>query len=98
MGKYKNMGTFDGGMVTMPSSGSVTAQKFRTMDEAAIASGGAFLQSELEKRDQVIRQPLTSFTYGRDIPIRVGGGWAEYVSAMSVGYRSEERRVGKECL
>ena len=80
------MGTFDGGMVTMPSSGSVTAQKFRTMDEAAIASGGAFLQSELEKRDLVIRQPLTSFTYGRDIPIRVGGGWAEYVSAMSVGY------------
>lgn len=86
MGKYKNMGTFDGGVVIMPSSGSVTAQKFRTMDEAAIASGGAFLQSELEKRDQVIRRPLTSFTYGRDIPIRVGGGWAEYVSAMSVGY------------
>lgn len=30
--------------------------------------------------------PLTSFTYTRDIPIRVGGGWAEYVSAMNVGY------------
>ena len=34
----------------------------------------------------LVRTPLTSFTYTRDIPIRVGGGWAEYVSAMNVGY------------
>lgn len=86
MASFKSMGTFDGGMVTSPSSGSAAAQRYKTMDEAAIASGGAFLQSELEKRDHTVRQPLTSFTYSRDIPIRVGGGWAEYVSAMNVGY------------
>ena len=84
--KYQNMGTFDAGLVTAPSTGAAASQKFQVMDAAAIANGGAFLQSELEKRDNVIRQPLTSFTYGRDIPIRVGGGWAEYVSAMNVGY------------
>ena len=57
-----------------------------TMDAAGIASGQAFLVSELEKRDTLVRTPLTSFTYGRDLPIRVGGGWDEFVSAMSVNY------------
>lgn len=57
-----------------------------TMDAAGIASGQAFLVSELEKRDTLVRTPLTSFTYGRDLPVRVGGGWDEYVSAMQVGY------------
>ena len=56
------------------------------MDAAGIASGQAFLTSELEKRDMMVRTPLTSFTYTRDLPIRVGGGWAESVSAMQVGY------------
>lgn len=56
------------------------------MDAAGIASGQAFLTSELEKRDMMVRTPLTSFTYTRDLPIRVGGGWAEFVSAMQVGY------------
>ena len=56
------------------------------MDAAGIASGQAFLTSELEKRDMLVRPPLPSFTYSRDIPVRVGGGWAEFVSAMNVGY------------
>lgn len=56
------------------------------MNDAAIASGGAFLVSELEKRDTKIREPLTSFTYPRDIPITVGGGWVENVSALNVSY------------
>jgi len=62
------------------------ASKPYVMDAAGIASGQAFLTSELEKRDMLVRTPLTSFTYSRDIPIRVGGGWAEFVSAMNVGY------------
>ena len=66
---------------TMPG-----ASKPYVMDAAGIASGQAFLTSELEKRDMLVRTPLTSFTYSRDIPIRVGGGWAEFVSAMNVGY------------
>ena len=56
------------------------------MDAAGIASAQTFLSSELEKRDMMVRTPLTSFTYNRDLPIRVGGGWAEFVSAMQVGY------------
>ena len=66
---------------TMPG-----ASKPFAMDAAGIASGQAFLTSELEKRDMLVRTPLTSFTYSRDIPVRVGGGWAEFVSAMNVGY------------
>ena len=79
MAKFQNMGTFD--LNTMQGGAKPFA-----MDAAGIASGQAFLTSELEKRDMLVRTPLTSFTYTRDIPIRVGGGWAEYVSAMNVGY------------
>ena len=77
---FKNVGTMDLGMA------SSSQPKAFAMDAAGIASGQAFLTSELEKRDTMVRTPLTSFTYTRDIPIRVGGGWAEYVSAMQVGY------------
>ncbi len=77
---FKHVGTMD---LERVSSGAV--RPF-AMDAAGIASGQAFLSSELEKRDNMVREPLTSFTYARDIPIRVGGGWAEFISAMQVGY------------
>lgn len=77
---FKNMGTSDLGRV---ASGPV---RVFAMDEAGIASGQAFLTAELEKRDMMVRKPLTSFTYPRDIPLSVGGGWAEVISAMQVGY------------
>ena len=82
---FQNVGTFNAGTF---SSGAVAggAQGVPTMDAAGIASGGAFLVSELEKRDPNIRKPLTSFTYPRDININTGGGWVDYVSAMSVAY------------
>lgn len=83
---FKQVGTFDLGIVGGGSKAAPTGAMRMTMDAAGIASGGAFLTSELEKRDALIRTPLTSFTYTRDIPIRVGGGWVDYVSAMSVGY------------
>ena len=79
MANFQNVGTFD--LNTMQGGAKPFA-----MDAAGIASGQAFLTGELEKRDMLVRTPLTSFTYTRDIPIRVGGGWAEYVSAMNVGY------------
>lgn len=84
--KFKSMGTYDGGVISSSPASAAVPQRFQTMDAAAIANNGAFLQSELEKRDNTIRQPLTSFTYGRDIPMRVGGGWAEFISAMNVEY------------
>lgn len=86
MSKFRNVGTFDLGIVGgSPASGGNAARSM-AMDAAGIASGQAFLESELEKRDTLVRTPLTSLTYSRDIPIRVGGGWAEFVSAMQVGY------------
>lgn len=57
-----------------------------TMDAAAISGGNAFLVSELEKLDPSLREPLTSFTYPRDIPIESGGGWVETTSVMNVDY------------
>lgn len=82
---FQNVGTVNAGVVKFtgaaPAIGGVP-----TMDAAGIASGGAFLISELEKRDPMIRKPLTSVTYPRDIVIQAGGGWVDYVSAMSVAY------------
>jgi len=66
--------------MALPSKGLV-----RTGD-AAIDSGGAFLVSELEKRETELRKPLTSLTYSRDVPIKIGGGWVESISAMNVNY------------
>lgn len=80
MQNFQNVGT-----ATLDRASSGPVRTF-VMDENGIASGQVFLTSELEKRDMMVRKPLTSFTYPRDIPVRVGGGWAEYVSAMQVGY------------
>ena len=81
---FQNVGNTNGGRFTMPGQGAGAAPM--AMDAAGIASGGAFLVSELEKRDTLIREPLTSVTYPRDLPIETGGGWVDYVSAMSVAY------------
>ena len=85
MSEFKNVGTFDAGVFTPNMSGAPMGG-VPTMDAAGIASGGAFLVSELEKRDPLIRKPLSSVTYPRDININTGGGWVDYVSAMSVAY------------
>ena len=82
---YIDVGTVKGGIVKFTGSAPNTGS-MPVMDAAGIASGGAFLASELEKRDPLIRKPLTSITYPRDIPIETGGGWVDYVSAMSVAY------------
>ena len=83
---FQNVGTFNAGVIGGKAAFAAPASGAPIMDAAGIASGGAFLVSELEKRDPVIRKPLTSFTYPRDIVIETGGGWVDYVSAMSVAY------------
>jgi len=84
---YQNAGTFNAGVFSTGKAAAPAAMNgVPVMDEAGIASGGAFLVSELEKRDSLIRKPLTSFTYPRDIVIKSGGGWVDYTSAMSVAY------------
>ena len=42
---------------------------------STIDSGMAFLEGELEKRDAKLREPLSSVTWPRDIPVRTGGGF-----------------------
>jgi len=84
---YQNTGTFNAGVFsTGKASTPGPMSGVPVMDEAGIASGGAFLVSELEKRDPLIRKPLTSVTYPRDIVVKVGGGWVDFTSAMSVAY------------
>ena len=73
---FQNVGNTNGGIFTLPGAQMGTGPAM-TMDAAGIASGGAFLVSELEKRDTMIREPLTSVTYPRDVPIDVGGGWVD---------------------
>ena len=85
MKKFQNVGTFDAGVITSPG-GAAAGGNMMTMDAAGIASGMAFLESELEKRDPILRKPLTSVTYPRDIVVKTGGGWVDYVSAQAVGY------------
>lgn len=81
---FANVGIYNAGII----GGKATApmNNMPVMDADGIQTGGAFLVSELEKRDTLIRKPLTSFTYPRDIVVQSGGGWVDYVSAMSVAY------------
>ena len=81
---FQNVGTTNAGVFTM--QGATPVGGAPVMDAAGVATGGAFLVSELEKRDPMIRKPLTAFTYPRDIVIESGGGWVDYVSAMAVSY------------
>lgn len=83
--EYQNVGTFDAGVIQRPGGVGQTGGAM-TMDAAGIATGQAFLVSELEKRDTLIRKPLTSVTYPRDIVVKSGGGWVDFISAQSVDY------------
>ena len=80
---FQNIGTFNAGIIG-GTPGPVGGAPI--MDAAGIQSGNAFLVSELEKRATLIRKPLTSVTYPRDIVVQTGGGWVDYVSALTVGY------------
>jgi hypothetical protein len=55
-------------------------------NDAAIGGGLIFLESELEKRDPKVREPLIGLTFPRDIPIKTGGGWVDYTSVFNVNY------------
>lgn len=54
--------------------------------DAAGASGQAFLTSMLELIDTDVVTPLQETTHGRDLPIKTGGGAAEFTSAFAVSY------------
>lgn len=52
----------------------------RMVSDSAIGTGMAFLQGELEKRDERLLEPLSSVTWQRDIVAKTGGGWVEFTS------------------
>lgn len=54
--------------------------------DAQSGSGMAFLASQLELPDVDLVTPLASVTHARDIPIKSGGGFVEYLSAWSSDY------------
>lgn len=80
---YQGVGNFNAGIFGNLGGSSYSGL---TLDANGVASGNAFLQAELEKRDPLLRKPLTSVTYPRDIPVTVGGGWVDYSSTMQIGY------------
>jgi len=87
MAEFENVGTFDAGIISSGGqTGGAAPGVSPIMDAAGVASGQAFLVSQLEKRDARLREPLTSVTYPRDIVVRTGGGWVDFISAQSVGY------------
>lgn len=98
MGRYRDMGVFRADNVNY-APGSTSSFSMAGMRKAfrdssrinrftdnAISTAGAFLVSELEKRDPIVRVPLTSFTYARDIPVKTGGGWVDHTSNLNIDY------------
>ena len=81
---YKNVGTINSPSIT--SSRGVRGGQGRVIKVRDGASGLAFLRGELEKVDSKLREPLSSVTWPRDVPVKTGGGWVETLSAMGVNY------------
>lgn len=82
---YKQMKDYNGGVIASSNPRGMTIPNGK-MRDAAVSSGLAFLTGELEKVDAKIRQPLSTLTYARDLPIKTGGGWVESLSAMGINY------------
>jgi hypothetical protein len=73
--------------VSLGGVGVLKDQRLRMqVMDAAVAGGMVFLESELEKRDPKVREPLTSVTWMRDMPVKSGGGWVDYTSNLFVDY------------
>lgn len=71
----------------MAATGALKAGRLLgNVTDAGIAGGLAFLESELEKRDPKVREPLTSVTWMRDMPVKSGGGWVDFTSQFYVDY------------
>ena len=73
-------------MDSIPAGFRPGMEKMYFAMDAATAGGFAFLQGELEKRDPKVREPLTSVSWERDVPVKVGGGWVDNTSIFNVDY------------
>ena len=57
-------------------------------------SGLAFLVGELEKRDTTLYEPLTTFYWQRDMPLRSGGGAVDFISFLNINWGTTEANLG----
>ena len=80
-----NIRTSDFPMLSLDGFGGALASGSRMMARDA-ASGMAFLEGELEKRDNKLNEPLTSVTWPRDIPVKTGGGFVDSIASFNVSY------------
>ncbi len=60
--------------------------------DAAGAAGFAFLQSQLEKLDTSLVEPLQSVTHPKNIKVNTGGGWPEFISTFAANYGTTGNR------
>lgn len=86
--------SYGGSNIATLSDGALGNGSRFTMDAAAIGTGLAFLNGELEKRDPRLLEPLTSTTWPRDIVAETGGGFVDYTSVMSVDYATSGGNEG----
>lgn len=85
MSKYTNIGQMNGQMITHRGFTATGGRVIKARD-GKMSTGLAFLRGELEKLDEKIRQPLSTKSWTRDLPVKVGGGWVETISAMGINY------------
>ena len=78
--------SFNYPMLNVPGMGAGNPTIFN--NDAAVSGGMAFLVGELEKRDERLREPLTSVDWPRDIPVESGGGFVDAITSFNVSYGS----------
>lgn len=84
---YKNLGQITKAEIVKPKRMSaVSGGRVIKAKDGKMSSGLAFLVGELEKINDKLLKPLSSITWSRDLPVKVGGGWVETISAMGVNY------------
>lgn len=76
-----NLNPFD-----FPMSAGIGMQGASLANYTRDSGGLAFLQGELEKREEKLKEPLTSVDYPRDMPLVTGGGWVDTISSFNVSY------------
>ena len=70
-----------------PPLGFRTFDRLSHLDARTVDSAGVFLQSELERLDPVLHEPLAGYTYLRDVPLRQDVTIGDEASSFaSVGY------------
>lgn len=65
-----------------------------TFTGKTIDSGLAFLIGELEKRDKTLYEPLTTYYWKRDLPVKTGGGAVDFVSFLNINWGGLEANNG----